>query len=273
VTDEETDDQIVSLAEEKKFITPKQIKNELQLQVSDDTIRRRLDEVGLHGRVARIEYPFTPDHIRKRLSFAEGYGSWTEEDWERVLFSDETYVELGPHGQVWVQRPVGEKFNPDYMANRIPHPERVSLWGCFSAKEIGQAEIFIGEFDAARYKDILAANLLPTARSSFPSGHWWLLQDNAPQHKAHLTQRWLFNNGVACIDFPPHSPDLNPIENLWADLKRRVEARGARTAEELERHLKEEWEATSPTLLASLAHSMPARCAAVRANNGHHAGY
>jgi len=267
------DEKITSVAEENRFITPKQVVNELHLPVSDDTIRRRLDEVGLYGRLAQSEYPFTHEHIRQRLSFAEGYGNWTEEDWERVLFSDETYIELGPHGQVWVQRPIGEALNPDYMTHKVPHPERVSLWGCFSAKEIGQAEIFVGEFDAVRYKDILSHNLLPTARALFPSGHWWLLHDNAPQHKSHLVQDWLFTHGVACIDFPPYSPDLNPIENLWADLKRRVESHHARTTQELEVHLKDEWEATSPTLLASLAHSMPARCAAVRANKGHHAGY
>ncbi len=86
-------------------------------------------------------------------------------------------------------------------------------------------------------------------------------------------QRWLHNHGVNCLDFPPLSPDLNPIENLWADLKRRVESRRARTMEELEQHLRAEWEGTSPTLLASLAHSMPARLAAVRANKGQCAGY
>jgi transposase len=88
-----------------------------------------------------------------------------------------------------------------------------------------------------------------------------------------LTSTLMYSTLVNCIDFPPLSPDLNPIENLRANLKRRVERRHARTAEELERYLGEEWEATSPTLLASLAHSMPTRLAAVRSNSGHHTGY
>jgi len=125
--DDEDDEKIVSLAEDNRFITPKQVINELHLPFSDDTIHRRLDEVGLDGRVAQSEYPFTHEHIRQRLSFDEGYGNWAEEDWERVLFSDETYIELGPHGQVWVQRPIGEALNPDYMTHKVPHPERVSL--------------------------------------------------------------------------------------------------------------------------------------------------
>jgi hypothetical protein len=274
-TDDETNESISDLAEEKKFVTPKQIIHELALPLSDDTVRRRLDEVGLHGRVARsVLVPmWTPDHIHQRLSFAEGYVSWTTNQWERVIFSDETHIELSPHGQMWVHRtrPVGAEHDPQYAVPRKLHSKRVSLRGCFCAKEIGQAEIFdVGEFDAAKYVDVLQHNLLRSARSFFPSGIWWFQQDNAPQHSSRAAQAWFHNHGVSCIDLPPLSPDPYPIiENLWADLKRRVEHRHARTAEELELHLGEEWEATSPALLASLAHSMPARLAAVRDNNGH----
>ena len=63
---------------ERKFITPREIIRELQLPLSHDTVRRRLDEAGLFGRVARKEYPFTDDHLRQRLSFGNGYASWTE---------------------------------------------------------------------------------------------------------------------------------------------------------------------------------------------------
>ena len=266
-------DSIVALVEERKFITPKEIVAELQLPISARTVRRRLDEAGLHGRVARPVPMWTAEHIRKRLSFAEGYANWTEADWERVIFSDETHMELSPHGQMWVQRPVGAELEPDFVVSRKLHSGRVTLWGCFSAKEIGQAEVFVGEFDAVKYTDVLAHNLLPSARAFFPSGQWWFLQDNAPQHRAEHSRIWLHNHGIDCIDFPALSPDLNPIENLWADLKHRVERRHARTMEELEAGLREEWEATSPTLLASLAHSMPARIAAVIENKGHKTAY
>ena len=147
-TDAATDYRIVAVAEEEKFVTPKQIGEKLALPLSDDTIRRRLDEGGLYGRVARPVPMWTAEHILKRLRFAEGYAHWTERDWERVIFSDETHIELNQHGQVWVQRPVGAAFDPQYVAPHRLHSGRVTLWGCFCAKEIGQAEIFVGEFDA-----------------------------------------------------------------------------------------------------------------------------
>ena len=272
-TDADTDASMKGVAEEKKFTVPKDIKKELQLECSARTIRRRLDEVGLYGRVARTEYVFDEFDLQRRLSFAEGYSTWTLDDWSRVIFSDETHIEVYGRSCVWVQRPRGAAFDPQYISQHAPHSERVSLWGCFCAKGIGQAEIFVGEFNAARYVDILQHNLIQTALHFYPNEHWWFQQDNAPQHKSNLAYRWFHNHGVDIIDFPPYSPDLNPIENLWSILKARVEARLARTTDEVERVLKEEWEALDQELLASLAHSMPTRCAAVVANRGHKAPY
>jgi len=97
----------------------------------------------------------------------------------------------------------------------MPHSDRVSLWGCFCARGIGQAEIFVGEFDTVKYVDILQHNLIQTALHFYPNEVWWFQQDNAPQHTSNLAKRWFHNHGVHLIDFPPYSPDLNPIENLF----------------------------------------------------------
>ena len=84
---------------------------------------------------------------------------------------------------------------------------------------------------------------------------------------------WLFNNGIQLIDFPPYSPDLNPIENLWSDLARRVEQFQCETMEELQDIVAEEWKKTSKQLLRKLAKSMPARCQAVIDAKGDHTIY
>jgi hypothetical protein len=264
---------IIATAQQEPKTTPKIIKRELQLDLSARTIRRRLDEAGLFGCVARAEYPYTDFDIQRRLSFARGYSNWTVEDWERVIFSDETHIEVWGRSRVWVQRPAGAAFDPKYFVNRMPHSERVSLWGCFCARGIGQAEIFVGAFDAARYVDILQHNLIQTALHFYPNEHWWMQQDNAPQHTSHAATRWFHNHGVDLLDFPPYSPDLNPIENLWSILKQRVESRLARTVDEVEQVLREEWEALDQSLLTRLAQSMPNRCKAVVHNRGHKAPY
>lgn len=273
LTSSETDQQIEQLARKVKFTTPREVNAELKLDVSARTTRRRLDEVGLFGRVAETEYVLNEQTILKRLSFAQGYADWSVDQWGRVLFSDETYFPLFGNSQVWVQRPVGAAFDPQYIANFQPHSEKVSLWGCFCCSGVGQAELFTGTFDAPSYRDILQGNLLPTARHFYPQGQWWFQQDNALQHTSILARHWFHNHGVSLLDFPPFSPDLNPIENLWGILKARVERRHARTLPDLERVIQEEWEGLDSSLLSSLVASMPKRCQAVIASRGHKTCY
>jgi len=131
--DETTDVSIEDYAEEKRFTTPREIKNELELDCSSRTIRRRLDEVDLHGRVLKEEHAFTHEHIRNRIAFADGYSRWTEDDWSRVMFSDETHFYLGQHGQEYAQRPVGEALDPKYTLKTDRLQGKVSLWGCIKA--------------------------------------------------------------------------------------------------------------------------------------------
>jgi transposase len=178
-----------------------------------------------------------------------------------------------PTGQVWVQRPLGKAFDSEYMVHKVAHPPRVSAWGCFSGGGLGRIDIFTHNLDAPYMKAILSTHLLPSANLLFTPGQWWFLQDNDPKHRSKLVKDWLHNNGVACIDFPPYSPDLNPIENLWHDLKRRVEQRNAGDIEELKVHLEEEWKKTDLAFLVKLSHSMPKRCLAVVASKGHKTKY
>ena len=88
-----------------------------------------------------------------------------------------------------------------------------------------------------------------------------------------IVRTWLFNHGIHCIDFPPYSPDLNPIENLWADLARRVEKFQCESMEELQGIVAEEWKETDKELMRSLARSMPERCQAVIDAKGDHTKY
>jgi hypothetical protein len=78
---------------------------------------------------------------------------------------------------------------------------------------------------------------------------------------------------IHIIEFPPRSPDLNPIENLWHVLKFRVEHRNPRTAEDFERVIAEEYEAISVQECATLARSMHARLEQCIQYEGHKTKY
>lgn len=106
-----------------------------------------------------------------------------------------------------------------------------------------------------------------------PPEQWWYLQDNDPKHTSRDIKAWLHNNGISCLDFPPYSPDLNPMENLWNDIARRVEMREGETVEQIQDIVAAEWAATSTDLLTRLTHSMPKRCKLVIEAKGGHTNY
>ena len=237
LTDESTDTNITLTALVEKFTSPRQIKRSLELDASARTIDRRLQEAGLVGRVARHKRDYTEVEVRKRLSFANGYSDKDEEWWESVLFSDEKcFYGRGFCGRTWVRRPIGEALNPEYCVHKTAHPVKVNVWVCFCASGQGYMYIFNETMDASLFKRILADNLIPSARLHFPSDppqQWYLLHDNDRKITGGVVSELLYRSGFTCIDFLPYSPDLNPMENLWATMASACENQQLDTIEEL----------------------------------------
>ena len=80
--------------------------------------------------------------------------------------------------------------------------------------------------NAEGYENILREALLPFLQNAYPRGHR-LMQDNDPKHTSNRVVQFLNDEGVNWWKTPPESPDLNPIENLWHEL--RVPVQGSKT--------------------------------------------
>ena len=72
--------------------------------------------------------------------------------------------------------------------------------------------------DAELYVEILRTTLLPFLTEKYPEGHRFM-QDNDPKHTSRLAQSFFANNNITWWRTAAESPDLNPVENLWHELK------------------------------------------------------
>ena len=127
--------------------------------------------------------------------------------------------------------------------------------------------------DGAKYRQILEENLLQSAKDLRLGRRFTFQQDNDPKHTAKVTLEWLKNKNVNVLEWPSQSPDLNPIENLWQDLKIAVHQRSPSNLTELEQFWQEEWANIARSKCANLVETYPKRLAAVIAAKGGSTNY
>lgn len=78
--------------------------------------------------------------------------------------------------------------------------------------------LFDGIMNADLYVNILRQCLVPFLREAYPNGHRFM-QDNDPKHTSRHAQAFFVEERINWWKTPPESPDANPIENLWHELK------------------------------------------------------
>ena len=205
-----------------KYFTSTEIKEELSkknIMVSKNTVINVLHEISFSYKIP-IEKPLlTQKQILKRIEWANKYLNF---NWDNVKFTDEASIWVGFTGKRWV-----DLENDDFNLC-VKHPFKVHIWGSISINFKREIHVFTEILTGIKYIDILTDNLKIEKKLIFQD-------DNDPKHRSKVVTKWKEENNIISLDWPSNSPDLNPIENIWALLKNKVKKRPNKTIDEFKK--------------------------------------
>jgi len=257
---------------------------------------RLAKEMGIKYRVktGKPEKELTADTVLKRLAFCRAN---QKRSWGNVLFTDrKKFAFYYPGEKVQAVRYLEE--GQRHEAYRVNHAQVVNVYAGISRFGVTKLHIVSGtsghkgsyqtkkgtlakNITAMEYEDVLQSTLLPEGRQIFSRkgiSSWVLQQDNDPSHKdaVKLVHKWNAQHAssVSVLQpWPPNSPDLNPIENLWAWMARKLDALGCKTFQEYKAAVHSVAASVPSDMSFNLITSMPSRIAECVRLGGKMTGY
>ncbi len=149
------------------------------------------------------------------------------------------------------------------LKSSVKFPQSVMIWAAMSSAGVGPLCFLKSTVNAAIYQEILEHFMLPSADKLYGDADFIFQQDLAPAHTAKGTKSWFNDHGVTVLDWPANSPVLNPIENLWGIVKRKMRDTRPNNADDLKATVKETWASIPSQQCHKLITSMPRQIEAV----------
>lgn len=204
----------------------------------------------------------TPLHRGVRNRWAREHSAWTLEQWRQVLFCDECRLCLVPDNhrrRVW-----REPGNIARLCHSIQRFQQgggsLMFWAGIMYGRRTPLITIHGNLTSVQYRDRI---LEPTVRPYRQYlGDNFIFQDDNPRvHRSRLVNTFLQAEEINRIDWPSRSPDMNPIEHAWDQLKHAVRKHRnpPQTLDDLRRVAIEEWDRLEQNRLNDLVDSMPRR--------------
>lgn len=245
------------------------------VEVCNKTITRKLHSWGYSKHVQAKKMGIREVNRKKRRQYCRGKLHWTvANQWKKVIFSDEMTIIIKPDGRVKLWRKADEKWSVFCLGSLHVGPKttlKLMVWGCITYNGVGPLVFVEGNMDSVKYCRVLNDHFLPFVAERCTPGRWYLQEDNASIHRSAYTEDWKKRQRIPAFFWPPQSPDLNPIENVWNALKNYVKKhlRDIHTTADLRGSLTTCWNGLSLVYLRSLYSSLPRRCQQVLRMKGH----
>ncbi|KAK4513557.1 uncharacterized protein ATC70_005560 [Mucor velutinosus] len=230
------------------------LEKNFQMKVYPEAVRRALRTAGL-GAIEKEKKPFllSDANVKKRLAWCKQHKDWTVDDWKHVIWTNETKINrFNSDGRQWAWIRSGEQLQNHHVKLTVKHGGgSIMLWSAIT--EILQDEL----------EETITFSI---EKLGFSREQVIFQQDNDPKHTSNLVKDYLLEQPYQVMEWSPQSPDLNPIETMWALLKRRLNEYETATKgmNELYERVTEIWyDQIKPEECQKVIESMPQRIAAV----------
>lgn len=250
------------------------LKNDDQLpNASYGTINTIRHSLGYNYLPPIDTFDLTEEQRVNRLKFAN-FHLQNHTNWSNVLFVDESAFYLD-NSHRWVWRRRGEFDEKLVQHRKNKYTPKVMIFGGISLNWKSPLISIQGNIDSKVYIDdcIDGAEIFPNMNCIYGNHQWYLAQDGAKVHTSFETMDYLQSYCNVLPNWPSNSPDLNPIENCWAIVKRRVEDLQPQSIDDLIQTTFDTWENIPNNIIQNLISSVPNRLTACVNANGMQTGY
>jgi transposase len=159
---------------------------------------------------------------------AERRSQWRDQQSQRdvgkLIFIDETWAKTNMT-RLRGRAPIGQR-----LIAKVPHGhwQTTTLIAALDRSGIRCSTLVDGAVNADVFEAFVQQVLLPTLNTGD-----FVVMDNLSSHKRWRTRELIRSRGAEVLYLPPYSPDLNPIENVFAKIKQHLRTLACRTRQSL----------------------------------------
>lgn len=179
------------------------------IEISPSSISRSLHAMGWSRKVARRvakqrNYELRDLYLHRLSEF----------ETNQLIFIDESGCDKKAGQRRWGWAPRG---SAPVQINAFNRDQRFQILPAYTVEGVLLARVYLGSTDSDFFEDFIEQLLQHCGR--YPEPRSVLVMDNASFHSAERLKELCDDAGVRLLFLPPYSPDLNPIEEFFAELK------------------------------------------------------